>query len=149
MQARLASIGTADAADRLANLKELRGEATQYRTIEDLCEAVDQTVAAAENPADGEPAVNLVTIHSAKGLEFTDVYLAGCEEALLPYVKSQSDDELEEERRIAYVAMTRAKDTLTLARAVKRTLCDRTEECEPSRFLDELQAPASRTSPTP
>lgn len=83
--------------------------------------------------------VTLMTIHSAKGLEFPSVYVVGMEDGIFPGMNSMFDmDELEEERRLCYVAMTRAKEHLTLTNARQRMLYGRTSANRPSRFLDEL-----------
>jgi DNA helicase-2/ATP-dependent DNA helicase PcrA len=87
----------------------------------------------------GEPAVTLMTCHSAKGLEFDHVYLIGLEEGLLPYVREfDGDDDVEEERRLCYVAMTRAQKDLTLTAAQSRMLYGRTDRRELSRFVREV-----------
>ena len=83
-------------------------------------------------------AVQLMTIHAAKGLEFDHVYLVGFEEDSLPHHQSQDDDGIEEERRLAYVAITRAGATLTLSHARLRQKFGELLHCEPSRFLFEL-----------
>lgn len=80
-------------------------------------------------------AVSLMTIHCAKGLEFKNVIVAGCEEGLLPAGK---DDQLEEERRLMFVAMTRAMDHLVLTSARERKRWGKTAPCLPSRFLKEI-----------
>lgn len=83
--------------------------------------------------------VTLMTIHSAKGLEFPSVYVVGMEDGIFPGMNSMFDeDELEEERRLCYVAMTRAKERLTLTNARQRMLYGRTSANRPSRFLEEL-----------
>ena len=83
--------------------------------------------------------VTMMTIHSAKGLEFPAVYVVGMEEGIFPGSSAQYDpDELEEERRLCYVAMTRAKEKLTLTNARQRMLYGRTSTNPPSRFLDEI-----------
>jgi len=79
--------------------------------------------------------VPLLTIHSAKGLEFDVVFVVGCEEGLLPHISAQSGRELEEEKRLFYVALTRAKSMVYLSRAKKRLLYGKTTKPEPSRFL--------------
>jgi ATP-dependent DNA helicase Rep len=92
---------------------------------------------------DGETerdAVALTTLHAAKGLEYTHVYLAGFEENLLPHRASIEQDAIEEERRLAYVGITRAKRTLTLTFCRTRKRYGQIETCEPSRFLAELPA---------
>jgi len=85
-----------------------------------------------------QDAVHLMTLHTAKGLEFPHVFLVGFEEELLPHRVSIEGDTVEEERRLAYVGLTRARNTLTLTHAARRTRFGEASECEPSRFLDEL-----------
>ncbi len=88
---------------------------------------------------DRDNSVTMMTMHSAKGLEFPYVYVVGMEEGLFPGNKAMGDDEeLEEERRICYVAMTRAKEMLILTNARQRMLFGRTTPCAPSRFLSEI-----------
>ncbi|HED19638.1 MAG TPA: ATP-dependent DNA helicase Rep, partial [Gammaproteobacteria bacterium] len=82
--------------------------------------------------------VRLMTFHAAKGLEFPHVFMVGMEENLLPHRSSIKADDLEEERRLAYVGITRARKTLTLTYAGKRRRAGEWESCEPSRFLSEL-----------
>lgn len=86
-----------------------------------------------------EPTVTLMTCHSAKGLEFDHVYIAGLEENLLPHASSLYDsEELEEERRLCYVAMTRARKTLTLTYARGRVIFGEPRQNDPSRFMEEI-----------
>ena len=82
--------------------------------------------------------VRLMTLHAAKGLEFPHVFMVGVEENILPHRSSIEEDSLEEERRLAYVGITRAQKTLTLTYASKRRRAGVWESCEPSRFLSEL-----------
>jgi superfamily I DNA/RNA helicase len=92
-----------------------------------------------ENEEFSGEAVTLLTMHSAKGLEYPHVYLAGMEEGLLPHKRSEDESGgLEEERRLTYVGMTRARQSLTLTYAASRTRWARQENRAPSRFLDEL-----------
>jgi len=82
--------------------------------------------------------VRLMTLHAAKGLEFPHVFMVGVEENILPHRSSIEEDNLEEERRLTYVGITRAQKTLTLTYAGKRRRAGEWESCEPSRFLSEL-----------
>jgi DNA helicase-2/ATP-dependent DNA helicase PcrA len=83
-------------------------------------------------------AVTLMTLHSAKGLEFPVVCIAGLEEGVLPYFKAQDPKEVAEERRLLYVGITRARDLLFLCGAKKRKLYSKIQEQDPSRFLSDL-----------
>jgi DNA helicase II / ATP-dependent DNA helicase PcrA len=92
-----------------------------------------------DNPEEAEDAVILMTMHSAKGLEFPIVFIAGMEENVFPHSRAQNDnEELEEERRLAYVGITRAERELYLTCARMRTLFGRTSTNSPSRFLEEI-----------
>ena len=82
--------------------------------------------------------VRLMTLHAAKGLEFPHVFMVGVEENILPHRSCIEEDNLDEERRLAYVGITRAQKTLTLSYASKRRRAGEWESCEPSRFLSEL-----------
>ncbi|MCL2210338.1 MAG: UvrD-helicase domain-containing protein [Treponema sp.] len=93
-----------------------------------------------------EGKVNLMTIHAAKGLEFPVVFIAGAEQGLIPHEKSMSDNDaddkggsIEEERRLFYVAITRAREKLFITSCQKRRHLQNTKECTPSPFLDEIQ----------
>jgi ATP-dependent DNA helicase Rep len=84
--------------------------------------------------------VSLMTLHAAKGLEFPHVFLIGIEENILPHQNSIETDNIEEERRLAYVGITRAQRTLTFSYCTHRKRYGEIAECEPSRFLNELPA---------
>ncbi len=93
---------------------------------------------------DDDDYMTLMTIHMAKGLEFPVVFLMGMEESIFPHVRSVlsgSDSEIEEERRLCYVGITRAKDDLRILRAYRRTLWGRTMYNKPSRFIAEMNLP--------
>lgn len=91
-----------------------------------------------EEEADGADGVQMMTLHASKGLEFPSVYIMGIEEEILPHRSSIEADTVEEERRLAYVGITRARQNLTLTYASKRKQYGDIIDCTPSRFLDEL-----------
>jgi DNA helicase-2/ATP-dependent DNA helicase PcrA len=127
-------------ADNLRELSNALAEATeQGQTLEDILDAA--ALVADSDDYDPTIPVSLMTLHSAKGLEFDAVYLAGLEEGLLPHTRSANSlGELEEERRLFYVGMTRAKQSLVVSRAVYRRSYgeDRLRASIPSRFLAEI-----------
>ncbi|QDU65937.1 ATP-dependent helicase [Engelhardtia mirabilis] len=88
---------------------------------------------------EGRDVVKLMTLHSAKGLEFRTVYLVGLEEGILPHGRSVAEDRVEEERRLAYVGITRARERLVLSYCTKRARAGGYVECHPSRFLFEIK----------
>jgi len=106
------------------------GELIQQMTVMDILDREDNK--------DTPNSVYLMTLHSAKGLEFPHVYIVGMEENLLPHYASLEEDNLEEERRLTYVGITRAEKTLTFSCASKRKRGGEMIDCEPSRFLSEL-----------
>ncbi len=91
-----------------------------------------------QEEADDSDRVQLMTLHAAKGLEFPHVFMVGIEEEILPHRNSIEDDNIEEERRLAYVGITRAQRTLTLTMAAKRKQFGEVITTTPSRFIDEL-----------
>ncbi len=91
-----------------------------------------------QEEADDSDKVQLMTLHAAKGLEFPHVFILGIEEEILPHKNSIDDDNIEEERRLAYVGITRAKRSLTLTMAAKRKQFGEIQATTPSRFIDEL-----------
>lgn len=93
-----------------------------------------------EEEAEGADGVQMMTLHASKGLEFPVVYIMGMEEEILPHRSSIEAETVEEERRLAYVGITRARQNLTLTLASKRKQYGEVIECTPSRFLDELPA---------
>jgi DNA helicase-2/ATP-dependent DNA helicase PcrA len=130
---------TAEAAGRLENLSELVRAMEEYETLGAFLEHVS-LVMDNENNAD-EPKVTIMTIHAAKGLEFDTVFLAGWEEGLFPSQRSLDEGglaSLEEERRLAYVAITRARRQATILHAANRRIYGQWTSSIPSRFVGEL-----------
>ncbi|HKX48107.1 MAG TPA: UvrD-helicase domain-containing protein, partial [Gaiellaceae bacterium] len=134
---------TIEARGRIENLEELVGSAQEYRarveepTLAGFLEEV-QLQSDQDTLASDTAQVTLMTIHNAKGLEYRVVFLIGMEEGIFPHSRSIEDNEVEEERRLAYVGMTRAMERLTLTHATARSLYGRREYNLSSRFLDEL-----------
>jgi DNA helicase-2/ATP-dependent DNA helicase PcrA len=131
------------AEDRIENLQELVNAATgaeeQGATLADFLDHA--SLVSEADDYDERSRVSLMTLHSAKGLEFETVFLVGMEEGVFPHKLALNDpDEVEEERRLCYVGMTRAKERLTLSWARKRRSFAREsfEETKPSRFLEEI-----------
>lgn len=124
--------------ERLENLSVLVGEAGAYESLEDFL-ADAALMSSADETAKGN-AVTLMTLHAAKGLEFPVVFLVGMEEGLLPHVRSAEADEseIEEERRLTYVGMTRAMEELWLTYALSRYSFGGRNYNFPSRFLADL-----------
>jgi DNA helicase-2/ATP-dependent DNA helicase PcrA len=129
-------------AENLRELSNAMAEATeQGQTLEDVLDAA--ALVADSDEYDPTIPVSLMTLHSAKGLEFDAVFLAGLEEGLLPHTRSGSNlSEIEEERRLFYVGMTRAKQSLVLSRAIYRRSYgeERLRASTASRFLAEIPA---------
>jgi DNA helicase-2/ATP-dependent DNA helicase PcrA len=125
---------------RLDNLEELLAAASEADDIDRFLEQVS-LVADADEIAEDESKVLLMTLHTAKGLEFPVVFVIGMEDGVFPHLRSLGDpDELEEERRLAYVGFTRAKERLYLTHAWCRNLWGQTQYNPPSRFLREVPA---------
>ncbi|OGD24689.1 hypothetical protein A2819_03060 [Candidatus Azambacteria bacterium RIFCSPHIGHO2_01_FULL_40_24] len=128
---------------RIKNVRELIGLASKYdekEPVSALSEFLSETVLMQENRDNNiSKKLNLMTLHAAKGLEFDAVFIAGCEENLMPHSRSiYSLPELEEERRLCYVGLTRAKKYLWLSFAKSRGLWGERNEVLPSRFVMEL-----------
>jgi DNA helicase-2/ATP-dependent DNA helicase PcrA len=117
---------------RVENITELVMSA-KGKKIEEMLDMFSLASNNDENAND--TAVSLLTLHSAKGLEFPVVFITGLEEGILPYFKAKEPKEIDEERRLLYVGMTRAKDILCLSGAERRSLYSKVQEQEPSRFL--------------
>jgi DNA helicase-2/ATP-dependent DNA helicase PcrA len=135
--------GSPEAFSRIENLKELANAAHDAEVRgETLAEFLDHAALASDTDQfDPEARVTLMTLHAAKGLEFPLVFLAGLEEGLFPHSRTLNNpEELEEERRLCYVGMTRAMNTLILTRAHYRRRYgnDAPEQSVPSRFLEDV-----------
>ncbi len=140
---------TIEARGRIENLEELVGSAQEFRSrveepalagfLEEVQLQSDQDTLASDTAQ-----VTLMTIHNAKGLEYRFVFLIGMEDGIFPHSRSIEDNEVEEERRLAYVGMTRAMERLTMTHATARSLYGRREYNLASRFLDELPASVER-----
>ena len=135
--AELEAEGSVESNGRLENLGELVGSAREYTRIDEFLEQV-ALVADTDDLDDDNRAV-LMTLHSAKGLEFPNVFLLGMEEGVFPHTRALTEPtELEEERRLAYVGITRAQRKLHLTHAWSRSLFGSTQYNPPSRFIDEI-----------
>ncbi len=130
---------SADAPGRLENLSELVHAMAEFSTLEEFLDHVSLVM-----DIDSEPdadKVNLMTLHSAKGLEFRTVYLPGWEEELFPHQRALDEggnESLEEERRLAYVGLTRAQERARVSFAANRHMFGQWRSTLPSRFIDEL-----------
>ena len=146
---------TIEAQGRIENLQELVGVAQEYQHtapepslsgfLQEISLYSDQDAIRGE-----QSLVTLMTLHNAKGLEFRAVFMIGMEEGIFPHARSIEEQGLEEERRLAYVGMTRAKERLVLTHASARSLWGSRSYNLPSRFLDELpdtHAERSRLQP--
>ena len=136
--------GTEDGEERYANVLELRTIAEDYVNLprdEQLPSFMEEValVSDVDEFAEAKPAATLITMHAVKGLEFPIVFVTGMEEGVFPHTRSLEDErQLEEERRLCYVAITRAMHRCYLTFARRRQLFGRTNENPPSRFLREL-----------
>src|SRR5450432_2848735 len=138
---------TAESDARLGNLEEMVGSIADYEqelgseeeaTLSGYLERV--SLVNATDALEGLPTVSMMTVHSAKGLEIRSVFIAGMEEEIFPYsrVSHEEPEEVDEERRLAYVAITRARERLYIVHAGMRTLFGKTRYSSPSRFLRDL-----------
>ena len=144
MRKELESSKTIDAEIRLENLEEFKSITKNFEenngviSLEEFLLEIS-LVSDMEEHKNNNDVVTLMTIHSAKGLEFDHVFIIGLEEGLFPHSNClDSSDEIEEERRLCYVAVTRAKKTLTLVNAKRRMLYGNTNANPPSRFISEI-----------
>jgi len=135
---------TAEDVARMENLEELtRAVAESMEAGETFTDFLDAASLVSDaDQYEGKPGVTLITLHSTKGLEFDHVFLTGMEEGICPHSRSLNEDKgIEEERRLVYVGMTRARKSLTLTRAVYRRIFGNEQQLRasrPSRFLAEI-----------
>jgi DNA helicase-2/ATP-dependent DNA helicase PcrA len=140
-----------DGEDRWENIMELKNVAREYNGLdpaEALAEFLEKVslVSDIDGLDEKADAVTLITLHQAKGLEFPVVFIVGLEEGILPYRKSFGDpEEMEEERRLCYVGVTRAEKQLYLLRSYRRSLFGGTTANPPSRFLQDISPHLVRT----
>ena len=130
---------TPEAAGRLENLKELVKALEQFENLQGFLEHVSLIMDNEQD--DGQPKVSIMTLHAAKGLEFPVVFLPGWEDGLFPSQRSMDESGLkgiEEERRLAYVGITRAEEFCTISFASNRLVFGQWQSSMPSRFIDEL-----------
>ncbi len=142
-EAALAAQKTLEAEGRLENIEEFTGVAAEYdkRSDEPSLDVFLQEISLysdTDNLADTSSLLTLMTLHNAKGLEFPVVFISGMEEGVFPHQRSLDEQNVEEERRLAYVGITRAMDRLYLVHARARTLWGSAQYNVPSRFLDEI-----------
>jgi DNA helicase II / ATP-dependent DNA helicase PcrA len=139
----LRSENTDESAARLENLEELVNAAVDYDKSEEengLRDFIDHAALTSDTDKfDRNASVTMMTVHSAKGLEFPVVFLVGLEDGIFPHSRSMNDEsELEEERRLAYVAITRAEKVLYVTHAMRRRVYGAEMSAEPSQFLNEM-----------
>ena len=141
-RAELETENTVEAESRLENLQELVNAAAEYERVEPDATLdgflQEQALFSEADRLTGEGRATLMTLHNAKGLEYDHVFVVGMEEGTFPHARSMDEQNLEEERRLAYVGITRAKKTLTLSYARVRSTYGEREYQMPSRFLSEI-----------
>ncbi|HET6834999.1 MAG TPA: UvrD-helicase domain-containing protein [Acidimicrobiales bacterium] len=130
---------TIESEGRLENLAELVGAASEVASVDEFLESISLVSDVDDLDEADQSSVVLMTLHAAKGLEFPVVFIIGLEDGVFPHLRSLTEpDQLEEERRLAYVGITRARQRLYLTHAWSRTLFGGTQYNPPSRFLDEI-----------
>ena len=146
MKSELESEKSLDAEVRLENLEEFKSITKSFEEREGLISLEDflfeiSLISDVEEYKDDSNKISLMTIHSVKGLEFDYVFVVGMEEGIFPHINSlMENSELEEERRLCYVAITRARKQLHLVNARKRTLFGKDQINPPSRFISEIRS---------
>jgi DNA helicase II / ATP-dependent DNA helicase PcrA len=122
--------------ERIGNINELVYTSQSFDTVQEFLENV--ALISDTDELDEAESITIMTVHSAKGLEFDTVFIVGAEEGLFPHINSASEQEKEEERRLFYVAMTRAAKHLYITYVKSRFIHWKTTEQKPSRFVDEI-----------
>jgi DNA helicase-2/ATP-dependent DNA helicase PcrA len=141
--------------ERWDNILELRGVTAQFDELEPgegLAALLERLalMAAVDDYDQNDDVLTLITLHQAKGLEFPVVFIAGLEDGILPHMRSMdNEEEMEEERRLLYVGITRAKDKLYLLRAFRRNVAGGSGPTLPSRFLREIPSTLIAQPPKP
>ena len=132
---------TIESEGRIENLNELVGAAREFESVDTFLEQISLVADTDEIETDDDSNVVLMTLHAAKGLEYPVVFLIGLEDGVFPHLRSIGEPEqLEEERRLAYVGITRAQERLFVTHAWCRTIFGGTQYNPPSRFIEELPA---------
>jgi len=133
------------AESRIRNIKELlvtldeqTSSLSPHDRLQSFLEEITLDSEREEEKEEAGDAVTLITMHSCKGLEFPHVYIVGMEEGLLPHSRSKQENTLDEERRLFYVALTRAKESLTISHCASRKKYGQPVPCHPSSFLNDL-----------
>jgi DNA helicase II / ATP-dependent DNA helicase PcrA len=133
------------AESRIRNIKELLvtldaqpASLSPHDRLQSFLEEITLDTEREEEKEEAGDAVTLITMHSCKGLEFPHVYIVGMEEGLLPHSRSKEENTLDEERRLFYVALTRAKESLTISHCASRKKFGQSMPCHPSSFLHDL-----------
>jgi DNA helicase-2/ATP-dependent DNA helicase PcrA len=143
-----------DDASRIENIKELRSVASEFNSLSSFLENVslvqDKTMPNGKSfEKEANEAITLMTLHASKGLEFNSVFLVGMEEGLFPHSRSMLDkEEMEEERRLCYVGITRARSRLTLTHTRQRLYFGSRSSNTPSRFLSEIPGTVLKPAPS-
>ena len=134
--------GSPQSEDRVANVRELVSDASE-RLDMDLAGYLEELALLSDldSAGDSHNAITLMTLHSAKGLEFPVVFMIGMEETIFPHSRALYDGEqMEEERRLCYVGMTRAREELYMSAASSRMIFGSTQHNPPSRFLSDIES---------
>ncbi len=147
--------GTVEARTRIENIEEFLSVAVSFEernpgeSLEDFLASVS-LLSDVDKTVDADNVVTMMTVHSAKGLEFKSVFLVGMEEGLFPISRSlDNDEDLEEERRLCYVAVTRAEEQLFITNAKRRMIYGRWDYALPSRFIEEMEDTIERKEKAP